>query len=438
MPSANPGIVVRFAQILALAVAVHAGVPGIAQEPGRATDSTLVRVNIVSEVQPGRDFELHGQRLPDYQPKIIQVFPSTGVVIDDKGHVLTFLGYRWVDIQPSDVRIDIISSSGKFRGRLVGIDQSMGVAVVVAKDGKLKPTPICKKCEIREGTTVVTPVPREAGLPQFQTTRVISVAGAAQAGRGQWTMTIGRLHGVGEPILNMNHEVLGYVSSQQSSQNEPDGVQITFFPMAQLLGSAAKILSAGGDIQTGWLGVYVEPESSGPGVEIRSILEGSPADKAQLAPGDVIRSWQGTEVRSPMQFVRLVQDTSIGSRVDIGIVRNGRPLTLTALIESRKPGEAGERLNFRIPELAPETGIKAIPLTPPLAEALRLPRQSGLLVLHVDPEISPFGAELQAGDIIISIDGDSVHDIRDLLRPDTFTLKLLRNHTEQQIRVRPR
>src|SRR5512143_420950 len=91
-----------------------------AQDSGLPQPS-LVRVNIVSETRFTGDFEAYGKRIPDYQPRIIQVFPSTGAVIDDKGHVLTFLGYRWVDIQSPDPRVDIITSDGqKFPAKLVG------------------------------------------------------------------------------------------------------------------------------------------------------------------------------------------------------------------------------------------------------------------------------------------------------------------------------
>ena len=63
-------------------------------------EANLVRVNIITETKgSGDSFVINGKRLPSYQPRIIQVFPATGVVLDEKGDVLTFLGYRWVEIQ---------------------------------------------------------------------------------------------------------------------------------------------------------------------------------------------------------------------------------------------------------------------------------------------------------------------------------------------------
>jgi hypothetical protein len=104
----------------------------IAQENG-LPQPPLVRVNIVTETRFRGEFELYGRKIPDYQPRVIQVFPSTGAVIDDKGHVLTFLGYRWVDIQSAEPRVDVITSDGqKYAAKLVGIDESLGTAEMPA------------------------------------------------------------------------------------------------------------------------------------------------------------------------------------------------------------------------------------------------------------------------------------------------------------------
>lgn len=78
--------------------------------------SSLVRVNIIRTITdpgPGETVSINGQKISNYRPKIIHMFPSTGVVIDDKRHVLIFLGYRWIDVQGEPRRIDIVTSRGE-------------------------------------------------------------------------------------------------------------------------------------------------------------------------------------------------------------------------------------------------------------------------------------------------------------------------------------
>jgi len=114
---------------------------------------TLVRVNFTTEIHGGNDaVTIKGKKTADYQPTIIQVFPSTGVVFDERGHIITFLGYRWVDMQGPAPQIEIIDSKGeKHAGQLIGIDQNIGVAVVKSEGGRLRKTPICEGCEIKDG-----------------------------------------------------------------------------------------------------------------------------------------------------------------------------------------------------------------------------------------------------------------------------------------------
>src|SRR5262245_31486204 len=104
-------------RILALALSL-ASIPCVtAQERG------LVRINIIKTSTQkdgsGEMVELNGRTIPNYHPKMIQVFPSTGVVLDDRGNVLTFLGYRWVDVYGGDLRVEIVPSvQTKLRGKL--------------------------------------------------------------------------------------------------------------------------------------------------------------------------------------------------------------------------------------------------------------------------------------------------------------------------------
>jgi len=422
---------------LAVLLAFSVGSAQAAEEEQKGSkeqaEVTLVRLNIIIESRGASEsIEINGKRIADYRPTIIQVFPSTGVVMDEQGHVLTFLGYRWVDIQSPNPRIDIFTNEGqKYKGKLIGIDQNMGVAVVLALEGKLKKTPICVRCEIRDGTTVVTPIVEGGAFQQFKTAQILSVGSLTNAAdQGSLVVTINQpLLGVGEPILNTDHFVLGFVASQQPSSDDPMGVRTIVYLMSQLLNSAEKIIQAGGDIRTGWLGVYVADDSLplGKGVMITQIQEDSPAQRAGLIPQDTLLKWNGKEILDARQFIQLVQNTSIGSRVSLEVLRQGKPLALSALIEARKPSEAPGKFVFNFPGMIsipgqegipdkgaevplPRIGIETTPLTPELADALHMPGQTGLLVLKVSESMAASQAGVLDGDVIISADGATISD----------------------------
>src|ERR1039458_10429789 len=72
------------------------------------------------------------------------------------------------------------------------------------------------------------------------------------------------------------------------------------------------------------------------GVEISSVTEGGPADKAGIKQGDIVLEYNGQPVEGLTQFQRLVHETPAGRQVKVEVWRNGAPLTLTATVETRK------------------------------------------------------------------------------------------------------
>ncbi len=430
----------------------------------REARQALVRVRITLETPtPGEAIIINGRRLEGYRPRIVQVFPATGIVIDDEGHVMTFLGYRWVNIHSRDPRIEIIAGQGQAHpGKMIGIDESVGVAVVRAQGGSLRKTPFCTDCRIRDGATVVAPVFDRLGGMQFETVRVLSlIDGEGSAGRAQWMMRVDPLPGVGEPILDARHRVLGFVASRRSSDDDPEGTQAVVYPMSQLLNSAAKIVRTGGDIRTGWLGVFLADPSPRPEqpVLIRSVEKESPAQRAGLAPDDLLLRWNGKVIGGARRFIQMVQDTAIGSKVALDILRKGKPMTVYPVIGARASRADVERFFFSFPDtitlqgsgVVPETGplprswigMTSVPLSRDLADGLQIQGQKGLLILNVVPG-TPFSrAGIMVGDIILAADNASVGDLRDLYRhlqararDGHVALKLLRKGSERSIAVR--
>jgi hypothetical protein len=422
---------------------------------------TLVRVNIIIETRGAKDTVLiNGKLVSNYSPIIIEDFPSTGIVLDQQSHVMTFLGYRWVDINDSNARIVISASKGqKWNGKLIGIDQSNGVAVLQLLEGKLKKTPVCIKCELKDGVKVMAPIMENADRSEFREAQVLSVGTVASSlDPGAWVMKTSRpFPGIGLPVFTNDGRVLGFVAGL-----DPMDMKTVVYPVSQLLLSAEKILKAGGDIRAGWLGVFLNTSNSlkGPGIAILRVEPNSPAQKAGLSPGDVLLKIDGKEIKSAPQFIQLIQNAPIGSTVKLDVMRQGRLLgNTTALIESRKPRKNGSRLSFTltgaldpnareiVPELTPPNpkllmGLTTEMLNPQLSEALHVPGRTGLFVVNLAPQMPAEQAGVQIGDIIISIDGQPIMDapaFASFLMTHVWSsqsvLKVLRDGSERTIVV---
>jgi serine protease Do len=407
---------------------------GQGKAPGKPTELNLVQVNITTETigDPMPVVEFDGKIIQNYRPRIVKLFPSTGIVLDDKGHVLAFLGYTWVDIYQRKPRVEVVDAQGqRHAAKLIGIDQSVRVAVILCQGAALKKTPLCEHCEFKDGDTIIVPLLHDPGPSQFETARILSVSnGADSSGAGGWSLRIDRpLSVVGAPLLNPRGEVIGLIADQpdvefSAAQHGTVTVLPDILPVPQMLNAANKIIKTGGDIQTGWLGVQVNPEANlDSGVMITQVESDSPAHKAGLLPGDIMMRWNGAAIRDPLKLIQVVENTPLGSKAAIVVLRQGRAMEFSAVIEARKPQDTQDKLVFAFPEAMPfpgaqaadpdalmqaALGIAALALTPQLAGALQLPVQTGLLVGSVNPQTAFAVAGIEAGDVILMVDGVQV------------------------------
>jgi serine protease Do len=422
----------RYSLFLLICFSMAAGSP-FASASGFAAGEdwapTLLHVNIIVETRDARNtIEINGKRLSNYSPVIIQDFPSVGIALDKPNYVMTFLGYRWLDIYNKDAKIFITSGEGKkWGGRLVGIDQTNGVAVIELLEGKLDKTPVCVQCEIKDGLAVMAPVVGDPDRSKYREAQVLSVGnGSSALNPRAWILTTNRpFPDIGMPILTTDHRILGFIAGL-----DPMDMRTVVYPVSQLLSSAERILKTGGDIRTGWMGVMLDASGrlEGPGVAVLRVEPNSPAQKAGLIPGDVLVQFGGHEIKSAPQFIQLVQNSPIGSSVKLDIIRQGhRVPNAVVSIEARKVVQTQGRFSFNltgafdasakgiIPELKPQNprllmGLSTEMLTPPLADALHLPGQTGLLVIDVAQKMPADQAGVMPGDVITSIDGQPIID----------------------------
>jgi peroxiredoxin len=72
----------------------------------------------------------------------------------------------------------------------------------------------------------------------------------------------------------------------------------------------------------GWLGVELAKREGGePGVLIRGVMHGSPAERAGLSAGDVVLSVDGAGVARPIELHDLIVSAGANKRVSVGVLR---------------------------------------------------------------------------------------------------------------------
>lgn len=193
------------------------------------------------------------------------------------------------------------------------------------------------------------------------------------------------------------------------------------------------------------------------GALVRSVEEGSPAQKGGLEADDVIVRFQGESVHTGRQLARLVREQPAGRTVAIEVVRGGASQRMQATLEERKGAQREWR--FEMPDLgwlgldrdilpdlpkpplppeAPKApraplmenffwgaggprrlGIEYQEIGDQLAKYFKLAGDTGVLVSRVDEDGPAGKAGIKAGDVVLKIEGRSVRDggdLRDELR----------------------
>jgi S1-C subfamily serine protease len=107
------------------------------------------------------------------------------------------------------------------------------------------------------------------------------------------------------------------------------------------------LLLRDGRMARGWLGLSLQrvaiPEAlrqsanHKSGLMVMSVVDGGPAAKAGIVPGDIIVSLDGTSTHRFRTIARNFGAESIGRKAEIRLIRAGSVVAVKPLIEERSP-----------------------------------------------------------------------------------------------------
>ncbi|BDC51935.1 hypothetical protein F183_A42500 [Bryobacterales bacterium F-183] len=198
------------------------------------------------------------------------------------------------------------------------------------------------------------------------------------------------------------------------------------------------------------------------GVEVTKVEDDSPAAKAGIKTNDVILDYNGQRVEGIEQFKRFVRETPPNRDVKVGLMREGRPQTITVKVGQRKGMDpmismAAPRLpempEIRIPPMASVRpgmvfwsssmlGVEAESVDGQLASFFGV--KEGVLVRNVAKGSTAEKAGIKAGDVISKVDETAVSSPSELTRAirtmrqsnkKSFPLTLTRDKKEMTITV---
>ncbi len=203
------------------------------------------------------------------------------------------------------------------------------------------------------------------------------------------------------------------------------------------------------------------------GVEVTMVDQDAPAGKAGLKEQDVILTLNGNDVQSVEQLRRMIRETPPGRVVTLGVSRSGQPMSFKVELADRKKsyshnfGPDGKSFKFTMPTMpvmpvmpdidvpvsivvvhsSVRSGLMVENLTPQLGDFFGAKSGQGVLVRSVEKGSRADKAGFRAGDVIVKINGEAIHDSGDFShalrsRPDnTASVSVIRDKKEQTITI---
>ncbi|WP_036993709.1 DegQ family serine endoprotease [Metapseudomonas furukawaii] len=338
---------------------------------------------------------------------------GSGFIISQDGYVLTNNHV----VADADEIIVRLSDRSELEAKLIGADPRTDVALLKVEGKDLPTVKIGKSDDLKVGSWVLA-IGSPFGFDHSVTAGIVSAKGRSLPNENyvpfiQTDVAINPGNS-GGPLFNLDGEVVGINSQIFTRSGGFMGLSFAI-PIDVAMGVADQLKSEG-KVSRGWLGVVIQEvnkdlaESFGldkpAGALVAQVQEGGPAAKGGLQVGDVILSLNGQPIVVSADLPHLVGNLKPGSKIELGVVRDGSRKTLDMAIgalpedgeEMAAAGQGVERSSNRL-------GVSVVELTDEQKKALDI--QGGVVIKEVqDGPAAMMG--LRPGDVITHLNNQSI------------------------------
>lgn len=337
---------------------------------------------------------------------------GSGFIISANGVILTnahvVQGAKDVTVKLTDRR--------EFQAKVLGTDPKTDIAVLKIDAKDLPTVPLGSTHDLRVGEWVLA-IGSPFGFENSVTAGVVSAKGRSLPGDGlvPFIQTDAAVNpgNSGGPLFNAHGEVIGINSQIYSRTGGYQG--LSFAVPIDLAIQVKDQIVATGKASHARLGVAIQEVNQGladsfgldkpEGALVSSVEGASPAEKAGVKVGDVIRKVDGQAIVAASDLSARIGQSTPGEKVTLDIWRQGKPEAMSVSLgdanaktavakadDAVKPGKLGLALRPLQPEERREAGV-----------------ESGLLVESAAGPAALAG--VQSGDLLVGIDGKAVQNI---------------------------
>ena len=336
---------------------------------------------------------------------------GSGFIISPDGYILTnnhvVDGADKVTVRLSDRR--------ELDAKVVGSDAQYDIALLKVTADSLPVVTIGDSKKLKAGQWVLA-IGSPFGFDHSVTAGIVSAVSRSFGGRDQQyvpfiqtDVAINRGNS-GGPLFNLNGEVVG-INSQIFS-NTGGFMGVSFAIPIDTAMSAVKQIKDKGFVSRGMIGVQIQDVSRDlaqslglartGGALVNSMTDGSAAEKAGIKVGDVIVAFNGMEIVRSTDLPPLVGATPPGTKVDVGVFRDGKTITLPVTV-GELPRDATAQAAAASPAAVASNplGIVVEELTAEQRKQLEI-KDEGVVIKRITGAPARRAA-LQPGDIVLMV-----------------------------------
>jgi serine protease Do len=392
-------------------------------QPAVVNIATKQRVEVVAGVNP-----FTGERVTQ---KDEQQSGGSGFIISADGFIVT--NNHVVAGGPNGDAVDKVTVTlfgGKeYSARIIGRDPTSDVAVIKIEASGLPFVEMQSSQKNRVGDWVIA-IGNPLGLSSSVTAGIISalqrnIGTGTSYDRFIQTDTAINPGNSGGPLFNLQGKVVGINNRLISPTGANIGVGFAI-PAEEVL-PVIESLKKGVRPERGYLGIGIrkldEDTADALGLEknrgefVERVVPNEGADKAGLKQGDIVLKVNGRDVTPDETLSYIVANIKPGAKIPLDILREGKPMKLTATVGTRPTEEKLAQSSFDPDEnkdfkgedsgavsktLRDAFGISVIPIDPEIARELDMSADTKGLVIDIAGNGTAARAGLRRGDVIVS------------------------------------
>jgi Do/DeqQ family serine protease len=268
---------------------------------------------------------------------------GSGVIVSSDGYLLT--NNHVVGDINAQVSV-VLGDKREMPAKIIGVDEMTDLAVLRIDARNLPVLPWGDSSKLKVAEWVLA-IGNPFQLNQTVTLGIVSATGRSLEGRlasyEDFIQTDAAINpgNSGGALINARGELVGINTAIASDSGGYQG--IGFAVPSNLARHVMEDLIKLGEVRRATIpGIQVQPMTTqiaqqlgapnARGALVYSVDRRSDAARSGLTPGDIIVSFNGSNVDDTSQFIRLLSDAPIGSTVTLGILRQGRAESVKVVV----------------------------------------------------------------------------------------------------------